>query len=402
MKKRRRLTDSEAVYLGFEIRKDKNQVNAKYTLNTGQLKTLFELRNLRDSGFKETRRTFNKEGEIISRVEKREQKDLIKIPENHQIKRLSTNTTTGQQWVITEPNKETSVEDFDFDSIIKKHIKQVEIKPIQKQETCDFETLTYTDVHIGMDTNKFDNSMYTVEWNESEIIKVANKMVLETIKRSRSNEIYIDELGDFLDGFNARTTRGGHELPQNMTNEKAFDVALQFKMILADNLVNHYKNITFNNICNDNHAGSFGYFVNKAFKDICKHKYPKIKVNNYRTFLSHYFVNDICFVITHGKDDSTLKFGFKPQLDTKQIEKIDQYLKHYKIYNKASKIIFKKGDSHQMLFDMCGSFDFDYYNYPALSPPSQWVQNNFGRSRRAYVLEYFTGTENEIKPIFIK
>jgi len=30
-------------------------------------------------------------------------------------------------------------------------------------------------------------------------------------------------LGDLMDGYNGHTTRGGHELPQNMTNEEAFD-----------------------------------------------------------------------------------------------------------------------------------------------------------------------------------
>ena len=34
----------------------------------------------------------------------------------------------------------------------------------------DFQTLTYTDVHIGMDTDKYKNSMYPVEWNRESII----------------------------------------------------------------------------------------------------------------------------------------------------------------------------------------------------------------------------------------
>jgi hypothetical protein len=172
-------------------------------------------------------------------------------------------------------------------------------------------------------------------------------------------------------------------------------------MNILDNLINHYEEIRFNNICNDNHAGSFGYFVNSAFKSLAEQKYKTVTVNNCRDFISHYFVNDICFVITHGKDDSTLKFGFKPQLDPKQIEKIDQYLKHNNIYGKAKKIIFKKGDSHQTLFDMAGSDDFYYYNYPALSPSSQWVQNNFKKGRRGFVLESFYGVENTIKPFFL-
>jgi hypothetical protein len=50
---------------------------------------------------------------------------------------------------------------------------------------------------------------------------------------------------------------------------------------------------------------------------------------------------------------------------------------------------------------MAGSDDFYYYNYPALSPSSQWVQNNFKKGRRGFVIESFIGTENTIKPIFL-
>ena len=72
--------------------------------------------------------------------------------------------------------------------------------------------------------------------------------------------------------------------------------------------------------------GSFGYFVNKAFKEIAELKYKDVYVRNYRQFINHYYYNNICFVISHGKDDKALKFGFKPQLDTKSIEKIDPIL----------------------------------------------------------------------------
>lgn len=404
MKSRKRLTDDEAIFLGLGInKKPKGRNKTHYYISSSQWERVQDLRNFRKSDFKTVKKTTDKNGDVISKVEKIQQKKLVDIPKGHQIKRLSTNTTTGQQWVITEPNKKEDVNDIDIESIIKKHIKPLQFKarPIDKG-LRDFDTLTYTDVHIGMDTDKFDNSMYPILWDEAKVMESAKKMFDEIVQRQKSDTLIVDELGDFLDGFNGKTTRGGHDLPQNMTNEKAFDVALSFKMYLLDELVNVYPNLIFNNICNDNHAGSFGYFVNSAFKQIANQKYKNVEVNNYRQFISHYFIKDICFIITHGKDDSTLKFGFKPQLDSNQIEKIDQYCKQKGIYKKAKRIIFKKGDSHQCLLDMCNSDDFDYYNYPALSPSSQWVQNNFKLGRRGFVIEHFKGLDNEIKPVFIK
>lgn len=318
--------------------------------------------------------------------------------------RLCTHTKVPTYNISFKENKEIAT--FDFEAIIKKHTEN--LKPINPCKNTvnviynDFDTTTYTDVHIGMDTNSKGNSMYATEWNRESILKSAETIVLETLKYQTSNVLIVDELGDFLDGYNAQTTRGGHHLPQNMTNEEAFDCGVEFKMLLLNGLISSYEEITFNNICNDNHAGSFGYFVNSAFKQLAEKSYANVTVNNHRKFISHYIQDKVCFLITHGKDDSTLKFGFKPHLDTKQIEKIDQYIKHHNLYGKAERFIFKKGDSHQCLFDMSGSDDFDYFNYPALSPSSQWVQNNFKKGRRGFVIENFKGIESNQIVKFIK
>lgn len=295
-------------------------------------------------------------------------------------------------------------EEFDFEAILNKHLKKKKKKKkhVKKQGGCSqFDMLTYTDVHIGMEPNKSKNAMYPNKWHNKEIYDTVNKMVKDTLKAQDSDTLVIDELGDFLDGYDGFTTRGGHKLPQNMSNEEAFDCALEFKMSLIDGLEHNYDNIICNNICNDNHAGSFGYLVNSAFKRLAELKYDNVVVNNHRQFMNHYIMGDVCFIITHGKDDTSLKFGFKPFLDTKQMEKIDHYIKHHDLYRRAKRFIFKKGDSHQLLFDMCTSADFDYYNYGALSPASQWIQTNFKASRQSFVIEHFTGIESTIKPIFI-
>ena len=338
--------------------------------------------------------------------------DIDQYCEHYQLPRadvkeykLVSHTGTPYYNIRFKEVAESEVMSFDLEAIVKKHIKPVEVDsvyvPIIKEEN-DFDTLTYTDVHIGMDTNPDNKAMYSVEWNRETTLASCDRMIKATIDNQKSSTLVIDELGDFLDGYNQQTTRGGHALPQNMSNEEAFDTALEFKMRLIDGLAPYYSNIMVNNICNDNHAGSFGYFVNKAFKDICEVKYPEIEVNNYNKFINHYYMDNVCFVITHGKDESALKFGFKPHLDPKGVEKIDQYLKRNDVYKNANKIVFKKGDSHQALFDMCTSDDFFYFNYPALSPSSLWVQSNFKKGRRGFTLESFKGNDtHELKPIFI-
>ena len=401
------LSKKEAEVLDFKVKENKgNRTQARYSLTEEQWHSVLKQRTKpKKRKFVETQKKFDKNGDVVSSLEKLQSKP-IDVPDGFEVIKISTSKTTGQQWVQYAPRKETAsevVESFDFKSVIEKYIKPIILQKVERKTySKDFDTLTITDVHIGMETDIDNNTMYVKEWNKKELIKTADIVIEQTLEEQASSVLYVDELGDLLDGFNAQTTRGGHALPQNMTNEECFDAALEFKLKILYGLVNNYTEIHFNNICNDNHSGAFGYFVNEAFKQIAELQFTNVTVTNHRKFINHYFVNDICFIISHGKDDKSLKFGFKPQLDLKGAEKIDQYCKQNGIYKKSDLVIFKKGDSHQALFDMCTSDDFYYFNYPALSPSSNWIKNNFKLGRRGFVNESFKGLKNYMKIHFIK
>jgi len=393
-----RLKPFEVIALGLEIKnkdKDKWGSNPKYYLNSQEEYELLKLRNLHESEFKEVKRTLNKDGEVITKVEKLTSKELIEIPSNHQIKRVSTNVATNQQWVITEPIKIADVEkEIDFLSIFKDKIEPIVIKHKSKN-ISKFDRAVFTDTHIGMDVNKDGYSLYDGLWNEDQIFLRLEIFVNEIIKNKKSNTLFLNDLADFLDGWDAETTRGGHKLPQNMDNQKAFDIALLFKIRLVDALLQHYNFIKFVNICNDNHAGSFGYIVNSAFKTYIELKYPNnIEVINQRKFIDHYIINNRCFILTHGKDNTNLKFGFKPKLDPVQIEKIKNYIDEYKLHN--YKIEFSKGDSHQLLFDHTSSTAFEYQNFGAFSPPSDWVKTNFKNTLSSFTTFNYYETQKTI------
>ena len=377
-KVRKYLTATEAEKLGLEIKEpQKGHTKARYMVTAEQVKSLTATKVETISETNPNDYKNNKNEKFVMSAWNGSTGQNMCIDEYCEVYNLPRKDITSYKFIshTGTPHynivfKETiskEVEEFDFAGMIEKHTK--DLKPIDlvsklpyEFKGSDFDVLTYTDVHVGMDTDSTGNSMYAVEWNKEAILSEARTMVQRTLKVRESRTLIVDELGDFLDGYNAQTTRGGHALPQNMTNEEAFDCALQFKMIVLNGLVEHYDNIVFNNICNDNHAGSFGYFVNSAFKEIAERSYGNVSVSNYRQFMNHYYIGRTCFIITHGKDDSSLKFGFKPFLDSKGIEKIDQYCKQNEIYKFSNKVIFKKGDSHQALFDMCTSDDFFYFN----------------------------------------
>jgi len=234
-----------------------------------------------------------------------------------------------------------------------------------------------------MNVNPDGYSLYGGIWDKTELNKRLKDIVNYVVANAKSSKLIIHELGDFMDGWDGFTTRGGHALPQNMDNQKAFDIGLLFKIKLIDSLMPFYNEIQCVNICNDNHAGSFGYIVNSAFKSYVELKYPdSVTVTNQRKFIDHYIIDKRCFILTHGKDDKSLKFGFKPHLDAVQIEKIKNYIDEYKLH--CYQIEFSKGDSHQLLFDLTSSTAFEYQNFGAFSPPSDWVKVNFKNTKSSF------------------
>lgn len=291
--------------------------------------------------------------------------------------------------------------EIDFLNIFKDKIEPILIKGIPFDE-AQFDRAVYTDTHVGMDVNKDGYSLYSGVWNEEEIFKTLDIFVYEIVKNKKSDKLLLHDLGDFMDGWDGFTTRGGHKLPQNMDNQKAFDVALLFKIRMLDALMTTFRFIEIVNICNDNHGGSFGYVVNSAFKTYAELKYKdNVKVINQRKFIDHYIYGNRCFILTHGKDEKSMKFGFKPKLDPVQIEKIKDYIDEYKLHNYI--IEFSKGDSHQLLFDSTTSASFEYQNFGAISPPSDWVKTNFKNTLRCFTtFNYYQDQKTQNNYIFKK
>jgi hypothetical protein len=296
---------------------------------------------------------------------------------------------------VKNPNyvdaQEQIIKDLDFTSFYKEVVKPVEVEK-KKKKVGFFDRLVYTDTHIGMNVNPEGNSLYGGKWDSEELFERLKIIINHVVRHQKSNVLYIDDLGDYMDGWDGQTARKGHDLPQNMSNQQAFDCGISFKVQMVDELIKYYDKIIIHNICVDNHSADFGYIVNSAFKVIAELKYPNsVFVTNQRKFIGHYKVGNFTFILTHGKDDKNLKFGFKPKLDAIHEKKINEYIDVNYLFKQGITIEFSKGDSHQYLFDNTPS-KFNYYNYPALSPSSDWVQTNFERGKSGFV--FFNYTEN--------
>lgn len=269
------------------------------------------------------------------------------------------------------------------------------VPPPRKSDCDNILRIVITDVHVGMEINEDGIELFGGEWNERELfhrLDIVFKNALETYDlHGGFDRIDVVDLGDFMDGLDGMTVRRTHELPQNMSNEKAFDVALKFKLTLLDRIVQFMPlrtELHFFNVNNDNHSSAFSYFVNSAFKEAVSRAYAgqPIFVHNLRKFIEHYEYGNNLFMLCHGKDDKYLKHGFKPEIDEKTKSKIEEYMKHYGLYGKGYRAFFEKGDSHRQLFDHCCSEEFLYHNYAAFSPASGYVVNNFKKGRSGFTL----------------
>lgn len=293
------------------------------------------------------------------------------------------------------------LEDREFlENLIDSKIQRSEIVSVDIDKTSPvIDRLIISDVHINLDNHGgpnieslYDENRYTKE----EIRRRLDDTISHVIKHRKSNSILVDNLGDFMDGLGGQTTRGGHQLPQMYSDKEAFQIAVDFQIHLIENLLLVYDKVVANNITNDNHSFLMGYFVHVACKRILENKYPgRVEYNILEKFMHHYSVPGHTFILTHGKDAQDMKFGMKLFLDAPTIQKIDHYCKHNLLYN-GNLIEVSKGDLHSFVQDCTTSKDFEYVNYPAFSPSSNWVQTNFGKQKSGIVFQNID-CENGVK-----
>lgn len=295
---------------------------------------------------------------------------------------------TKEYSVCVSPNKTESIDiEKKLDDIIKNYKPKLVKEKRKNVHSEKISQFFYTDVHVGMDPNSEKKSLYGGSWSRNDLLER-----LEIIKSKMLNELpqnsdclQIINLGDFADGLDKKTVRRMHELPQNMTNTEVFDLGVEFKIKLLEFV---YSNFNFNrlvwyNVCNSNHSSDFDYMICRGF-ELTSKNFDKVEVINERKFIGHIIHGNHCEIISHGKDDVNLKFGFKPTLDERGAKKIDEYIKFHNLQN--YNVTFHKGDSHLRVDDKTNP-NFDYCSYYALSPSSSWVQVNFCAGRSGFTIK---------------
>lgn len=394
-----RLTPEQAEFLGLEVLKKKNDGsgNPRYDISDEEYNQLQE--------FKESQK-LRKEIKYRGIADDIEEAGLTTDTAAFGWKKTPKGTFFWRSPFDLKKESIADVIDVEFiTDIVKSYIKPLPQFSKKFTESKWKDRLVISDVHINMNNHGGSNKMPIFDeplYDETEIFRRLEATINHTVRCQKGTDLVIDNLGDFMDGEKGQTTRGGHALPQLYSDKKAFEIAVRFKIELVEKLLNYYNVITLNNIIDDNHSFLMSYYVHSAVKKVLEIKYPgRVVYNIIEVFIDHYFVGDHRFVISHGKDSIKMKFGWKPKLDDKLVKTIDGYLKYHKLYD-GKLIEVSKGDSHQYISDFTTSLDFEYHTYIAFSPPSCWVQHNFGNSKSGVIFQNISLTSKikTVTPLF--
>lgn len=276
------------------------------------------------------------------------------------------------------------------------------IREIPKVDTLTPKALkvTLSDMHVGLEPNPDNNSLFSYEYNaevfKSNLDKVYNSILKEYNTNGRFDLLIILDLGDGLDGWDGLTTRGGHKLEQNMSNQEAFKTFVEGKLMLIENCIRGgiANEVLVANVCNDNHSGSFASIANMTIKMLLNRTYGEdsIKFHILERFMEHIEYGVHTYILTHGKDSKHMFKGLPLELNDKAITFINDYIDHYEI--KTPYIHVEKGDLHRIGYSR--SKKFDYRNYMSFAPPSTWVQHNFGSGYSGYSLDVIPKFSGEI------
>lgn len=283
-------------------------------------------------------------------------------------------------------SKEDKLKEEEIIEILKKEVQPRVLSPIDS----DLPTLNvyFSDTHVGMMIEK--DALYGGEYN-GEIFK---NRVFESLRLVKPNQkVNIFLLGDIIDGWDKKTTRGGHELPQNLSNTEQFTIFVETFKEYFETLSNFTPNFSFYSVSSGNHDGDLCFIYGKYLQMYLSLRFPKNPCIIFDKFISHLEIEGHTFAITHGKDKIDMKRPLPMVLDERTDNLITNYfLNNGKIPNPKTFHLIK-GDLHTHSSQI--GKNFRYRNTLSLAPQSRWVQINFGSTLSG--ISYDLITENGIE-----
>lgn len=295
-------------------------------------------------------------------------------------------------WVISamitkKQENELSVEDID--ALLTKVFNKVKYVPIKttpsNKLTNNKALFIYTsDKHIAAYVNDKE-AIYKNDYGkmsfQARMLNVLYEVYYLVNLFGQFEDIFIIDLGDRMDGMHAQTTRGGHKLPQNMSDKEAFETAITVEKEFYDRMFQSEYSQNYHIISNacSNHGGVFDYMVSRALELYVNATYPFVKTSVQEKFIDHIEYGKHVLIFTHGKDTEDMKHGMPLHMNDKTENYLNKYLMYNDIDPKSKQISVIKGDLHKDTSET--TYNFRYRNVLSLFGGSKWIATNFGPSK---------------------
>lgn len=234
--------------------------------------------------------------------------------------------------------------------------------------------LNLADLHIGAKLNS--GALFDNEWNKVELHRRLEALLNNLDTLGEYNYIYLNLLGDMLDGMDGMTARRDHVMPQNMDNKEQFNTYLIEMIWFINELRNKCNYIEVHSVPSGNHTGDPEYFATYALKYAIK-DIPGVNMTIFDTFIGKFDIGEDVFMLLHGKDPQFMKKPLPLHLTPPAVVWLNNYLDRsgYTSKYKPGHIHFIKGDLHTAGMD--DNIKFDYRNCLSLFGDSDYSQMNY-------------------------
>lgn len=318
-------------------------------------------------------------------IEEKSEEELITLhnqnKENNVLRRIEKDQLAEANKLINklaQENQKLSKSSKLFEDLLKYNSKYENIKrEISNNEISNNSVIIWlSDLHIGAYNEKF--GFYQLpNYDKKEIIRRLNKIIDHFENKSYDNVIVVD-LGDSIDQFNKETTRGGHLLPNNMTDKEMSHLYLDCMEYFFDLLrgVVDADKFYYYSIGESNHSGDFGWALNLAMSYKLQQKGWKTYVSDYP--IDNFMVGNMRFIYTHGKDNTNQFKQFPLTLNPQTELYFANYIAEKKLSQNNEKIFVVKGDLHQYAYT--SGKQFDYISVGSMYATSNYIAANFGNT----------------------
>lgn len=335
--------------------------------------------------------------------EVRQEVSYPKVKEKDENLVLRSRWYNGKEWCESYRNVDTDPEPLtkeDWIDIIKEigpiqTVTSVET-PLQQRKSL---IVWSSDKHIGASIPA--DALYKRKYNEhifhSRMVRIYDQIMQYYHLHGKLDKLVLADLGDSLDGLNGFTTRGGHQLPQNLSNKEAarvhfFTHKWFYESLITADVANK---IIIYNVTNDNHAGDFGWHACFGLEQYGSVAWPDVEFINQEEFIGHFTLYNRAFITTHGKDKKNRFKGLPLVLDDKTETflldyVLDRNLIHYKVH-------VRKGDLHMNMLD-CSRKKMTYFNVGSVFGSSDWIMDNFSDGEPSCAFELVEEHGNDIHP----